>query len=443
MRPLAFCRHLDEFGWAPRVLATNAASIHPPLSVDPGLERRLPPTVRVLRVPHGDPLRAAIRFRDSVSRVSRAASISEPVGAEAPVEGSFASWIGRRKSFVLEHLFAFPDHHVSWTRPAIRHALRACRRDPIDAVLATGKPWTSLVVGLKIARALNVPFVADFRDPWTRNPYGEWLPSVLSRAKRLERDICTQASCVVTNTEELREQFANDYPELQDRFVTISNGFDDWTSDTVGVGVGAPKPRGSCLELSHFGTVYGKRDPFALLTAIEQLHQEGRIVPGMVRVRFVGRWLVTSPHSNEVTRALENLGFVVREPQVSHEECLKQMREAHVLLALQPASPLQVPAKMYEYVAMGRPLLVIGGEGATAALVERHGLGRCCSNRIDALKATLRALIDDPTLTAPNPIARAQFHYRELTRTLAQHLDEVVLTRSSRRAGALTLARGD
>ena len=211
----------------------------------------------------------------------------------------------------------FPDQQASWLRPAVGHEVRVSAREPVDAVFATGKPWTGLLVGLKIARQLGVPFIADFRDPWTRNSHDVWrLPSLFTRARRLERQICCGASWVVTNTEELREQFAQDYPELRDRFVAITNGFDDWTSrpnDPIPA-EGRVGCLGSRTELWHFGTVYKMRDPGALLSAIDALHEERLLLPGELRLRFVGRWLVTNPGTNRLAQSLEGRGFLVREP---------------------------------------------------------------------------------------------------------------------------------
>ena len=102
------------------------------------------------------------------------------------------------------------------------------------------------------------------------------------------------------------------------------------------------------------------------------------------------------------------------------------MRAAPALLALQPSSPLQIPGKVYEYVATGRPLVVVGGEGATAALVNKHDLGACWPNRVGDLKNVILELVKCSTLRPPSGAARAHFHYRALTRRLATCLDAAV-----------------
>lgn len=436
LRPLAFSRHLEAFGWIPRVLSTDAASVYPPLESDTGLLEKVPHALQIDRVPHRNMLQAAIQLRDRL--LQRSASAQDETSfppAAGPTR--LMGGLTQRKDLLLDHVFEFPDPQASWLRPAVRHAVRTLSRNPIDAVFATGKPWTGLLVGFEIARRFGIPLIADFRDPWTHNRYSDrQAPSLAARACKLERQVCLEAACVVANTDELRQQFQQDYPDLRTKFVTITNGFDDWMGDDAPVAASTVSSggrlEGGAVNLWHFGMVYGQRDPVALLRAVKELDDEGAVGAGKLRLRFVGGWSVTNPESNSMARELEERGLLAREPQIAHDECMRQMRLAPVLLAIQPSSPLQIPAKLYEYLAVGRPLLIVGGEGATAALVERHRLARCCPNRVTDLKQLLRELLEHPNLRVPDPSGRAPFHYRELTRNLAARLDEAVVDQRDR-----------
>ena len=430
MRPLAFCHHLHAFGWATTVLTADPTSVYPPMELDSGLARRIPSGTSVERVSYRDPVALAISARDWLRRrhARPTDDRSAPAAGRAASAPGQDSWRRRAKDLVLAHVAEFPDQQAAWIRPAVRRALDLARRERFDLVFATGKPWSGFAVGMRVAERLRVPFVADFRDPWTRNPYTDWrMPSLASRARRLEHSICATAASVVVNTEPLREQFAADYPRLADKFITITNGFDEWI--TGGLAETQSPVSVDGLELWHFGTVYGRRDPVALLTAVDELttQEHARL---KIRLRFVGRWLVTNPESNALALRLEERGVLTRTPHLPHEECLHLMHTAPVLLVLQPASPLQIPAKIYEYVAINRPLLVVGGEGATAALVEHHGLGRCCPALVPELKRLLAQLLTSP-LRAPSASARGSFHYRELTRHLAARFDDAVAGRCS------------
>jgi hypothetical protein len=123
---------------------------------------------------------------------------------------------------------------------------------------------------------------------------------------------------------------------------------------------------------------------------------------------------------------LEKAGLLTREPPVPYQECLQQMCEADALLVIQPDSPLQIPGKIYEYVATRRPLLLVGGEGATANLVQRHRLGLACPNDAGRIRQLMVDVIEGRQVLSASPQAEIdRFNYRSLTADLARVLDEV------------------
>ena len=94
---------------------------------------------------------------------------------------------------------------------------------------------------------------------------------------------------------------------------------------------------------------------------------------------------------------------------------------------LQQDFPLQIPAKIYEYIASGRPLIMIGGEGATSDLVTGNGLGLVCRDDVASLKQMLLAVANETVTAAPgDTAARREFGYRALTGQLADVLNAAI-----------------
>ena len=433
MRPLNFCRHLASYGWAPRVLATDHGSALPPQPFDNKLLDRVPQDVEVIRVPHPNPVGRLLWLRERfVQLLARGRTLSSamPVGSAIclPVSGKKPkSPVKASLRFMSDAILEFPDPQCHWYRPAVRALAKMSTPQRPDVIWATGGPWTSLLVGKQLAREFNVPFVADFRDPWIGG--FEFFSSKILRkkARGLERGVCAAAACVILNTEELRLRFCAEYPEWQHKFVTITNGYaDELRSVSPRQDDRAEQERGTTLELCHFGTVYGNRSPIALFRAIQELRAEGMVNASRLRLRFVGAWDVGDPDCLQLAKALEGSGILRLVPPVPHQECLKEMARSDILLILQPDYPLQVPAKMYEYIVAGRPLLVIGGEGATANLVQRHRLGRCCPNTVEEIKRMLTSILSsDSALHAPTPADIEQFSYHALSGRLANLFDRV------------------
>jgi glycosyltransferase involved in cell wall biosynthesis len=446
LRPLGFCRYVERYGWSPRVLTTQPASIYPRSPVDENLCSRLPVVLKIDRVPDTNPVQFLIYVRDELRGRVRGllgsrkhkASLNDGF-PEAATNGNGKRTPGL-KDMILDRLYSFPDLQCTWLRPAVRRISRLPRSERPDAVFATGTPWTSLLVGKALAQNFDVPFVADLRDPWVSGAFHEQngrSSFLFRKAEELERSVFAAATRVITTTEELGTKLLTDYPEMAGKVVTITNGFDSEALESVGnldEDRETAQPLDShkaVLELSHFGTVYGNRNPLPLLQAVKELIDENLIQSGQLRLRFIGAWEVPHHSCEALAQELEGRGFMRREPVVPYEVCLRQMASAKVLLVLQPDYPLSIPAKIYEYIATGRPLLVIGGEGATARLVEQHRLGRCCPNTTPEIKELLRHLITGRTqIETPRPADTAAFDYRVLAGKLACVLDEACAERA-------------
>lgn len=429
MRPLGFCRNLAAYGWQPQVLTTTPESVYPLHQVDPKLGGRVPTSIDVIRVPYVDQLQRLLQCRERLRGLARRTAPRERGQNADSVTMPAASGGGRWtvKDLVLDWAFAFPDRQCGWQRPAVRKLLTLTGTDIPDVIFATGGPWTSFLVGHTLAKHFDRPLVLDYRDPWNCNPYYSFSSDLLTKKSRAtEAHVCQAASHVIANTEELRERLLEEYDSLQGRCTWIPNGFDQETlaSDQCEQVELCPPTPG--YELCHFGTVYGKRTPRVLLQAVWELFQESRLKPETIRLRFVGGWDTTDQDCERYAVDLEKHGFLRREPPVSHSVCLREMQRSSVLLVLQPDSPLQVPAKIYEYIATGRPLLLIGGEGATANLVARHGLGASSPNHVSQIKTLLQAVAVGTQKLVPPEAARVnRFEYRSLTGELAAVLDAV------------------
>ncbi len=444
MRPLGFCRYLKDYGWLPRILCTDPGSAVPPQAVDEGLCAAIPDHVHIDRVPHPNPLRNLLSIREKARQWLRSTpwaqreSSASPNSIQSGPDGLPAP-PATIKDLILDWAFSFPDIQCYWRRPAIRRLWNLPLAERPDLVYATGNPWTSFLVGKALARRFGVPFIADFRDPWTLSPqYGLFNSPFLSRkAKRLERSVCSAGARIVLNTEELREQFCSDYPEFARKCVTITNGFDDnalLANQAADQGAGIPSQVDkSVLELCHFGAVYGDRSPKPLLQAIRDLLNEKKVRVESIRIRFVGVWDVKDRECEELIQGLEKQGVVSREAPIPRTACLQQMAQSRILLVLQAGFPLQIPAKIYEYIASGRPLLVIGGNGATANLVARHQLGRCCANHVHDIKSLLLQLArGQAEIKVPGTEAVEHFHYHSLTGELARVYEAACAEQSSR-----------
>jgi len=373
MRTLRLVKHLVSEGWAVDVLTIAPEGFRPGTVTDPALLARVPPAVTVLRARPLRPFeRLAGAFKPNKPGQTPAAAAQAPVeagpgaGGRPPRTSALAT--ARR---AITAALTLPDREVSWLLPALWKAWRHARRSPPDVIYSSGPPFTAHLVALVLSRLTGAPWVADFRDPWARAPWREDRFAFERRAWALfERLVALRADRVVFVTATNRDDFANAYgPKAAERFIVVANGCDASEFDGL-----RPVPRAAATPfvLLHAGSLYGARNPAGLLRAVAAAMARGEIDPASFRLRFLGRIGVHGVNLPAVAREL-GLGEVVEfVNHVPRRDSLQQMVDASALLIVQPVTTVSIPAKLYEYMAAGRPILALAQPGGeTAELVER------------------------------------------------------------------------
>jgi glycosyltransferase involved in cell wall biosynthesis len=313
---------------------------------------------------------------------------------------------------------AFPDAAIGWVPDAVRRGLRAVRRHRPHVLLSTSAPFSSHLAAMAIHRRTGIPWVADFRDEWAANPALRGEPPLVRRmARRLEQAISSRATALT-----VVEDYFDILDAAQARRVVIPNGVDE--ADRLQLAP-APPP-GDVLRLSYVGTLYGEQDAGPVFEALQRLVDRGEIDVNRVRVRVVGNdW--REPGNRGWPVPVEAIG------QVSHRDALQEMSSASALLHYVASASRAPGAKIYEYLASGRPILCVARpDGRAAALVRAANAGQVVSpdDRF-ALEDAIRSLYERWSTTGlpDQPHARdwvlANYSRRALTGRLADLLDQV------------------
>ena len=153
-RWVKFCKYLPKEGWEPVVYAPEGAD-YPAL--DPTLEREV--SCEVIRGRIWEPYAAYKRLMGKEARTE----VTEISSGEKNWKQKLSLWI-RANLFV-------PDPRVGWVRPSVRRLKKYLKEYPVDAIVTTGPPHSVHLIGLKLHKALGIPWVSDFRDPWSRMYY--------------------------------------------------------------------------------------------------------------------------------------------------------------------------------------------------------------------------------------------------------------------------------
>lgn len=389
-RMLGLARHLPAHGWETVVVAPPAVPGEP---VDPELVERIPPGTAVHRVPY-------------------------PHGKTAKVVRRLA-----------------PEG--MWLPGALAACRRAIDVHRPDALLTSSPPHCVHLLGRYLKRRHGLPWLVDFRDPWvTDRVPGVGRPVLRFLEPRWENSVVAHADAVIANTPLSQRGLQAAYPAERHKVVAIPNGYDPEDFP-------APAPRADkadAVTVLHAGELYAGRDPRPLLDALLAWEAERRPGQKPVRMRFLGRATEgTFDLAGEVRRrglqAVVELGG-----QVPYRQALEAMTQADFLLLItSPDRRMGIPAKLYEYLGAGRPILALAerdGDVAWAlqASCVRH---RCAATRdVAGIRHALEELSQELPFPASGPVAR--FTRARMGNDVADLLDRCV----GRRPDAAPRAEG-
>lgn len=336
--------------------------------------------------------------------------------------------IQRLKDFVY-NLCYFPDQAGPWIIPAFFHARKLVHTQKIDAIFATGSPWSGLFVGYLTSKATGIPLIVDFRDPWMNNPFHQSKGDLLDRwSIKMERAIVQQAAAVSLNTEPLMEEFLERYPEIPcERFFVMPNGFD--LSDMNGLSDSTPNSDDEYITFCHAGFLYGVRDPAVLLDAIRKANS--LIGAGGRRLRFRQIGQVELAYDINVRYAdMLSDGSLILDAARPYQACLNELIRADWVVNVQPATRSQIPSKLYDYLAINKPILnITPKDGALGKIVTKYNLGMLFDfDEADELAHALVAMATDSSNAQPfdGYPARNNFNSAAIADILAQRISSLI-----------------
>jgi hypothetical protein len=334
--------------------------------------------------------------------------------------------VGRLSEPVFRRARVRPDAlpvSMSWIPRGAMLIRRRIKRQTPDVVLATGPP----IAGPIAARAsipADVPLVVELRDLWAGNPAFDAGGRTLSK---IEAWLLRESRLVVACTPEAVSDLRLRHPDLERRVVEICNGFDPEIVSIAAARVNGDAPRADrsrrMLTLLHSGTLTSARPIAPLIRALG----DPRLARGF---RLILHGYLTPSSRAEVERArLEtNVPIEVLAPS-PWEEAVAAIAEADAGLIVQARAAgdeTAIASKIYEYLALRKPVLCITDGGASEALLRRLGADDLCA-RLDApetIVAALRRLLEHtPRVLSPERVQ--PYSRRALAGRMATLLEQV------------------
>lgn len=354
LRWLKFTRYLEARGWNSIVYTPENPEAQ---GTDHSLEKDILPGVKVIKRPITEPYR--------IYKVITGRSQNERIQSGFLSEKERDS-ITEKLSVWIRGNFFIPDARRLWVRPSVNYLSRWLRSNPVDAVVSTGPPHSMHLIGMQLKQRLGIPWLADFRDPWTQIDFYDKLMLCKwadRKNQRLEKRVLAKADKVIT----VSEDCARGLEMISGRKVeVVSNGYDP--EDFINL----PGTDHGSFSIIHLGSANADRNPVTLFRALRELIEESGVFRQKLRIIFTGKTDFSIKESILEHGLSEYASF---EPPIPYRDALaRASRAAVLLLPLNNTKNVSgiTTGKLFDYLALKKPVLCIGPPGGNAAEIIRR-----------------------------------------------------------------------
>ncbi len=336
-RTAKFVKYLRKYGYEPIIVTKD----HPGSVVDESLLNDIPKDVEIHRLKAYDTMN-----RTGVMRI--------------PMK-------------VLGSRILSPDSEFFWYYFNREKVVEIAKNNDVDVVYTTSFPYSAHLFGLYLKRVMpELPWVCDFRDEWTNNPYH--LDSFSRRLKlklekKKEHEVTSECNYFITNTPLMLEGFLADNQKLKDKSTFIPNGYDedDFTE------VIDKRDGGDRFVITYTGSLYGRRNLDEFLEGFKLASDRGDIDPKRVAIRIVGNIYEKAITAYSEKYGLE--GIISSHGYMPHKDSIQMLFNSDVILLVigkGKGSRNFYTGKIFEYIRGNRPILAIVPEDGVAADVIRE-----------------------------------------------------------------------
>ena len=252
--------------------------------------------------------------------------------------------------------YFIPDARVGWVKPSVVFLKQYLKANPVDCIISSGPPHSLHLIGMELQKQVHLPWIADFRDPWTTIHYHKSLQLTKAseaKHKALESLVLNSANHILVTSPSTAKEFSL----LTTKPITvITNGFEPTKIDTPGLD--------TTFSIAHIGSLLTQRNPTYLWEVLSQIVKEDSVFAQDLEI------CLTGVVSDEVLSTIALAGLTNNttiKGYVSHKEAVVLQHKAQVLLLLEQDSEdtkAIIPGKLFEYLQAARPIIAIGPKGS-------------------------------------------------------------------------------
>lgn len=353
LRPFKFAVHLQHFGFKPVVLTIDSGNDH-----CSEREKELLKGVEIIS------LKSVIDRTNPVSKKREPKILAK-----------------ERSGGIGDKILGFIDRHTSvdtwiyFLRFRYRYILKQVKKTDPDLIWATGDPWSSLWLGEKLSKVLKKPLITDFRDPWTLSAVNLRKRSsfALKADKKVEKRIIDNSEKVIFTSGFTREIYKRHYALPEQKCEVIYNSIDTDLLQEKWQKHWKESLSPEFLHILFFGRFRRLSPVTPALRWLEALQACSPELASSVLLHSFGMPDNEQLEELNVSPFLSNFQF--------HEPVLPEMRR-HVLqqadlllLTTHPEREGVIPAKFWDYLDSGKPVLSLLRHPEVREILAEHHAG--------------------------------------------------------------------
>ena len=410
LRCLKFVKYLRDFGWEPIVLTAENPSYQ---FIDHDNVKEIPDGIEIHKVPIFEPINAfkKITGRKKETPLQNITNNSEK---KRSIIDKFGMWV--RGNFFI------PDARSAWIKPCLRYIDHYLENNHIDAILTDGPPHTNTVIGMRISQKHNIPWLADFQDPWTQVDYYSEL-YIGKRADKIHRALEQEVFQTAKKITIASPSWKKDLESIGGKNVdVIYYGFDETDFAKFSV-----KEEDSFI-IFHGGLLGQDRNPETFFSVLSDLINLHPVIGNKIKLKFAGEVDLTVVNSLKKYKLLEYTELMGMIPR---KQVIKEYEKASLLLLpINKADNAagRIPGKLFEMLRTGKNILVLGpDDGDVKSIVEKEKRG--CSFEYgdkDLLMTYMTDILLNNSETTNTQGNIDRYSNKMITGKIAKYLDEMI-----------------
>ena len=351
LRCLKIAKYLRDFGWEPIIFTADKAD-YP--SIDHTNKKDIHPDTVIIKQNIWEPYHI-YRFISGKKKNANVNNVFYTKERKAGLAHKLSVWI--RSNFFI------PDARCLWIKPSVKVLLKYLEENHVDAIFSNGPPHSNTRIATLVKKKTGIPWLADFQDPWTQIDYFNLLKltsSGLKKHQRLEQEAFQQADKITIVSPTWKQELEDIGAE---NVSVIPWGYDpeDYTHLEY-------EASGKFI-ISHLGILGYDRNPEKLFQVISELIIEQAEFSSKILLNFPGQV------DYSVKECIAKYGlekYVALPGNLNRNDALQSMKDSNILLLLlnkQANAKGRIPGKLFEYLAVKRPILCLGNPHGDSAMI--------------------------------------------------------------------------